>query len=332
MGMSGRVRERRELLGLTQADLAAAAGLSRQLVTALESGRHAPSVSAALAIARVLDTTVEALFDEPGDGSWDPVTPGDVAEGTLVSAGRVGDRNVYAPIPRSHLYGPSWPNADGVVAGRGVRLFADRVPEGFVVAGCDPALGLAAQLLPDSGPRKVMPVASTSGAAIRALQAGTVHAALVHGPPERLGTSTPGATSLPVARWRVGLASRGGIGLDAVASGRATVTRRNPGAEAQRALERSLAGSTPAEGPLADGHVEAARLVAEGSADAGVTMESAANLFDLEFISLEEHTVELRIADAWRGHPGGAALMEVFSSRALATRLAALGGYELTRR
>jgi molybdate-binding protein len=80
---------------------------------------------------------------------------------------------------------------------------------------------------------------------------------------------------------------------------------------------------------MADGHLEAANLVAQGSADAGVTMEAAANLFDLEFIALEEHTVELRIADAWRGHPGAAALIETFSSRPLAARLTAFGGYEL---
>ena len=327
--MSARVRERRELLGLTQAEVAAAAGLSRQLVTALEAGRHAPSVTAALDLARALDTTVEALFGTPGAASWDPVTAGDVSEGTLVSAGRVGDRGVYAPIPRTHLYGPSWPNADGIVRAGSVTLFGERLPEGFVVAGCDPALGLAAALLPTSGPHRLMPVATTSGAAIRALQAGTVHAALVHGPPERLGTPTPGAEARALVRWRVGLASRGPVDLGAIAEGRVSVTRRGPGAEAQRALERALEGSAPSGGPLAEGHLEAARLVAEGTADAGVTMEAAANLFDLGFVALEEHPVELRIAEQWRGHPGAAALIEVFSSRELAARLAALGGYEL---
>ena len=329
--MSVRVRERRELLGLTQAEVAATAGLSRQLVTALEAGRHAPSVTAALDLARALDTTVEALFGTGAEaGSWDPVTAGDVSEGTLVSAGRVGDRGVYAAIPRTHLYGPSWPNADGIMRAGRVRLFGERLPEGFVVAGCDPALGLAAALLPPIGPHRTMPVATTSGAAVRALQAGTVHAALVHGPPERLGTPTPGATARALTRWRVGLASRGPVDLGAIAEGRITVARRGPGAEAQRALERALGGSpVPSEGPMADGHLEAARLVAEGSADAGVTMEAAANLFDLEFVALEEHTVELRIAEQWRSHPGAAALIEVFSSRELAARLAALGGYEL---
>ena len=328
--MTSRLRERRELLGLTQADLAAAAGLSRQLITALEAGRHAPSVTAALDIASVLDTSVEALFGDPGRRSWTPVTGEEAPEGTLVSTGRVGEKVVYSPVPRGHLFGPSWPNADGVVAAGTVRLFGDRPPEGFVVAGCDPALGLAAALLPGTGPRRVMAVASTSGAAVRALQSGSVHAALVHGPPERLGTPTPGATAVAVARWRVGLASRDPIDLDSIAEGNVTIARRRPGAEAQRALERALgeAARRP-DGPLADGHLEAANLVAGGSADAGVTMEAAANLFDLEFTALEEHTVELRIADAWRGHPGAAALVDAFSSRSLAARLATFGGYEL---
>jgi molybdate-binding protein len=83
------------------------------------------------------------------------------------------------------------------------------------------------------------------------------------------------------------------------------------------------------DGPLAEGHLEAARLVADGEADAGVTMEAAANLFDLDFVALEEHTVELRVAERWSGHPGAGALVDVFSSRELAARLAALGGYEL---
>jgi DNA-binding XRE family transcriptional regulator len=60
-GQSG-VRERRLACGMTQAELAARAGVSRQLVAAVEAGRHAPAVDAALGIARALGTTVEELF------------------------------------------------------------------------------------------------------------------------------------------------------------------------------------------------------------------------------------------------------------------------------
>jgi len=56
--MSQRIRRRREALGLSQRDVAGAAGLSRQLVGTVERGRHLPSVNAALALARALDARV----------------------------------------------------------------------------------------------------------------------------------------------------------------------------------------------------------------------------------------------------------------------------------
>lgn len=55
-----RIKLRRIALNMTQNDLASRAGISRTEVTALEGDRHAPSVAAALAIADVLETTVEA--------------------------------------------------------------------------------------------------------------------------------------------------------------------------------------------------------------------------------------------------------------------------------
>lgn len=56
------VRARRRSRRTTQADLAAAVGVSRQTVVAVEKGDYAPSVYLALKIARALDATVEELF------------------------------------------------------------------------------------------------------------------------------------------------------------------------------------------------------------------------------------------------------------------------------
>lgn len=47
---------------MTQAELAAATGVSRQTVISVEGGDYAPSVYLAVRIAAVLDTTVDALF------------------------------------------------------------------------------------------------------------------------------------------------------------------------------------------------------------------------------------------------------------------------------
>lgn len=59
------VRRRRRALGMTQARLAAAAGLSVPFVSQIETGFAPPSLSSLFAIARVLDTRPELLLAGP---------------------------------------------------------------------------------------------------------------------------------------------------------------------------------------------------------------------------------------------------------------------------
>jgi len=61
-GRRNRVRARRLLGELTQAQLAEAIGVSRQTVVAIEAGDYAPSVYLALRLAEVLGESVEGLF------------------------------------------------------------------------------------------------------------------------------------------------------------------------------------------------------------------------------------------------------------------------------
>jgi putative transcriptional regulator len=61
-GRANAVRRHRQLADLTQAQLAEAAGVTRQTVVAIEAGDYAPSVYLALRLAQVLRTSVEALF------------------------------------------------------------------------------------------------------------------------------------------------------------------------------------------------------------------------------------------------------------------------------
>jgi putative transcriptional regulator len=74
-GRHNGVRAARTASGITQAELAGAVGVTRQTVVAVEAGDYAPSVYLALAIARRLGGTVEALFgeaseaDRPGSGN-----------------------------------------------------------------------------------------------------------------------------------------------------------------------------------------------------------------------------------------------------------------------
>ncbi len=61
-GRRNTVRAARVLVGLTQAQLAGAVGVTRQTIVAVEAGDYAPSVYLALAIAERLGSMVEHLF------------------------------------------------------------------------------------------------------------------------------------------------------------------------------------------------------------------------------------------------------------------------------
>ncbi|MCP2236166.1 putative transcriptional regulator [Prauserella halophila] len=63
------MRQVRRAVEVTQAQLAEAAGVARQTVVAMERDDYAPSVYLALAVARYLDTTVEALFAPQGEAT-----------------------------------------------------------------------------------------------------------------------------------------------------------------------------------------------------------------------------------------------------------------------
>lgn len=331
------VADRRRGLGLTQIELALASRLSRPLISAVETGRHVPGVNAALAIAAVLGATVEEVFGAPeGSETHVPALGIPVSGPAPVVAVRVGDVLSYHPLANRGAIGASWDRADGLLSNGRVQLFADADTSGFAVAGCEPAMGLAAALLPPSGPQRLVAIAASSGDALDALAAGRVHAAVVHGRPGHLKRSSGAVRRYALGGWKVGLASRVGLPaeLEQLAAGSLKAARRDAGAESQKALERALkpyGGAGKLSGPSATGHLDAARQVASGAVDVGITMEAAALVYGLVFAPLEEHRVELRIAEEWAEHPGARALLDLFYSDQFHRRLDALGGYDLSQ-
>jgi putative transcriptional regulator len=61
--MRNLVRELRSERGLSQGQLAAEMGVSRQTINSIEQERYTPSLPLALALARFFGTTVETMFD-----------------------------------------------------------------------------------------------------------------------------------------------------------------------------------------------------------------------------------------------------------------------------
>ncbi|MGH3197707.1 MAG: substrate-binding domain-containing protein [Streptosporangiaceae bacterium] len=270
-----RLRLARQARGLSQQQLAGVAGVTRQAVSAVESGHSDPSLRVALGLARALGMTVEELFG-PGD-LGDPVLAQPVAAvsgpGSRVALATVGDRFVALPLHADMAARLGFGPAGGLVAGpapapagvssRGqepwnlvpVRPIGPPRPT-VVVAGCDPALPLLETPLALLDP----PLAFAwwpcgSGEALRLAAAGLVHAAGVHrvgppgpaGPPGRSADTQAeadipgGAEVVGFASWREGLVVRPGTqvrGLDDVARQGLRLVNREPGAQARTLLDR----------------------------------------------------------------------------------------------
>jgi DNA-binding XRE family transcriptional regulator len=327
------LRDRRLECGLTQAELAARSGVSRQLIAAVEAGRNSPAVDAGLSIARALATTVEELFAE--HASDVVVALGDrLPDGAAIRVGRVGDQLVAAELADHGVAGAAWAKADGVLDEGRLRLFPGASPAGCVLAGCDPALGVAEAMLGGLGSRSLLAISASTGTALGALQRGVVHAAVAHGRPEELPEPPVPVVRWHLARWQVGLAVPHrfrGHSFESVLESGLPIVRRDPAATSQQAFERARIAAgigRLAPGHQATGHLDAARLAATLDA-AAVTTEGAARTFDLSFIALEDHVVEVWISDRWLDHPGIAALGETLATRAFTERVAHFGGYDL---
>jgi hypothetical protein len=118
--------------------------------------------------------------------------------------------------------------------------------------------------------------------------------------------------------------------IEALLAGGVPIAQRDIAATSQQALVRAAgkAGVPAPPGPRAGGHIDAARLAATLGC-AAVTTESAARAFGLRFLALEEHTVEVWLAERWLEHPAAEALGDVLASAGFAERVAQFGGYDL---
>ena len=358
-----RLRLARQARGLSQQQLAGVAGVTRQAVSAVESGHSDPSLRVALGLARALGMTVEELFGpgEPGDPVLArPVAPVSVP-GSRVALATVGDTFVALPLDADlaarlgfgaagglTVRGGGTQGAQGVQGVQGaqvaVRPIGPPRPT-VVVAGCDPALPLLETPLALLDP----PLAFAwwpcgSAEALRLAAAGLVHAAGVHrvGPGEGDDTSgiPGGAEVVGFASWREGLVVRPGAevrGLDDVARQGLRLVNREPGAQARTLLdrERLRLGLEPSQltgyDSLAAGHLQVAAAIVGGLADAGVSSEPAALAYGLDFIPLADERFDLLLPAKHAASREVQGLLKVLTSPWLLAQLASLPGYDAAR-
>lgn len=331
------VRERRRAHGLSQAELAARVGVSRQALIQIESGRQTPSTALALALARALRCAVEDLFRLSGGGVIEArVTAPDGS--ARVAVGQVDGTWVAHAVDEAQA-------ADGVVVGPGtVELFdsAGRVEENVLVAGCAPLLGMLTGRVSRAalGARATW-IGANSERALELLVSGAVHIAGIHlaapSHADLVVQAFPGArvAIVNLTRWTQGLVVAPGNprGVSAIADvlrPDVRLVRREPGAGAQRLLEAEVARLEPAAGwldgaPQAQSHAEVARMIRWGIADVGVAIESVARAEGLDFIPLVDERFDLVLPQSRLDARPVARLLELVGSatfRADASRLA----------
>jgi molybdate-binding protein/DNA-binding XRE family transcriptional regulator len=363
-----RLRLARQARGLSQQQLAGVAGVTRQAVSAVESGHSDPSLRVALGLARALGMTVEELFGpgEPGDPVLArPVAPVS-APGTRVALATVGDTFVALPLDADLAARLGFGAAGGLTVrggsqgaqeaqgvhgasgGQGaqvaVRPIGPPRPT-VVVAGCDPALPLLETPLALLDPPLAFAWWSCGSAeALRLAAAGLVHAAGVHRVGPRVGDDTSGIPGggevVGFASWREGLVVRPGAGvrgLDDVARQGLRLVNREPGAQARTLLdrERLRLGLEPSQLPgydsLAAGHLQVAAAITGGLADAGVSSEPAALAYGLDFIPLAEEHFDLLLPAKHAASREVQGLVKVLTSPWLLAQLASLPGYDAAR-
>jgi molybdate-binding protein/DNA-binding XRE family transcriptional regulator len=359
-----RLRLARQARGFSQQQLAGMIGVSRQAVSAVESGLSDPSLRVALALGRALGMTIEEMFG-PGTPaqpvSAHPLAPLGAA-GTRVALAPVGDAFVALPLSGAMVtrsgFVPAGALSDGTGSGpaKSARSVRDVRPLGptrptLVIAGCDPAIPLLKAPLGLLDP----PVdfawwQCTSSEALELAAKGLVHVAGTHlrgrsgdyntGPARTL--LRQGAEVIGFCAWREGLVLRPDLagrvsGIGDVARAGLRLVNREPGSEARRVLDRELArhgidtGEVCGYGTSATGHLEVASAITAGLADAGVASEPAALAYGLAFIPLAAERFDLVIPAQHAGSREIQALLKVLFSRWLLDQLASLPGYDPAR-
>jgi len=356
------LRRRRQLVGLSQKQLAALIGVTRQFICAMEAGKCTPATSLALRLAAVLNCKVEDLFSLKASTEFvEGELLGSVdltAAASRAKVVRVGDRLMVRPLPSSGGYASLTQSADGLIVGRAskgvanVRLLKDwpSVHGQVALAGCDPAISLAADYLRRSGQGSLCASVLGSGAAIEALNRGEVHIAGVH-----LVDEESGECNLPYLRrhlkgrdylvitfaeWEEGLLvaaenPRGVRSISDLAGLDVRFLNREKGSGARHLLDRQLAahGVLPAQvrgyNQVVASHLELAWTVQAGLADVGVGVQAAAVAFGLGFIPLQRERYDLVIPKLhYDTHPGVKALLDVLVSGSFRAEIEALGGYD----
>lgn len=362
--ITNRLHGIRKARGLSAAELARHASVSRQTIHAIEAGAYVPNTAVALRLANLLETTVEEIFELPPAGSPKPrklraalLSQAPMMAGAPVRVCQMAGKPVAVPV----LAAPHClPEADATVA-RALRgawvdlsVITDAAGDGkaVLVAGCDPAIGLLTREARRYAGVDLIAAAASSRLALRWLRQGKVHIAGTH-----LRDQATGEFNLPFLRrefagedlaiitfanWEEGFVTAPGNPLGIRTAGDLArpglrMVNREQGAGSRALLDRLLkgAGLAPAlvsgYDRLAHGHLAAAYAVYRGEADCCIATRSAALAFGLGFVPLEQERYDFVLRRESLQLQPAQAVLDTLQRSSLRRRLESQAGYETAR-
>ncbi|MCL1915818.1 MAG: helix-turn-helix domain-containing protein [Desulfovibrionaceae bacterium] len=348
------IKEYRRRKGLSQDELARIAGIRRQAVYDMESGRYLPNTAVALRLARALGCTVERLFTEDPPAELEKIYLLNEAEATSrLSLARVREKLVGISLPEASAPSFRLETSDALLlADKSIDCLIPRAQLAgtVLILGCDPALsvlgGLISRLTPGIRAHTVF---AASRRALLSVNAGNAHVAGIHyhgsnpteGNLEAVRSLLPDLDCLVVtfAAQEEGVMVAPGNPLairtvEDIANGKTRLANREEGAALRKLLDTQLARQgIPASAVRGyteevHSHSEGGMRVAGRNADAALGLRVVAKSFGLDFVPLAVTRCDLVIPLDLRDHPGVTLLLEVLQSSGLRKELASLPGYD----
>ncbi|RYG71044.1 helix-turn-helix domain-containing protein [bacterium] len=354
----------RTRLGLSQADLAQAAGVARQTIGGIEASHYAPSAAVALRLSKALGCPVEEIFWlEESAQTLKATKVGGVPNGPeeRVLLGKVGPRWVAHSLAGNAAFRSEMVLADGVVSGSGnspkieVQLLdsPDSLARTVLIAGCSPALSLWTRSAQRWHPGlRAAWIHANSSQALAALGRCEVHIAGVH-----LYDPETGEENTPFVRrfvpegevvlinfgiWDEGLLVAAGDphGIEGTSSLTQLGLRfvnREAGAGSRMLFDNLLLREELQPGQI-DGysweetsHQAVARAVAENRADAGMGTAAMAQIYGLGFVPLRRVRFDFAVRAEFLKQEPVSQLFETLAHRSVRLQLEKLGGYDTSR-
>ena len=282
---------RRKELGLTQDQLCALVGISRQALSGIERGVAQPRVGLALKMAVELSSSVEELFGESASfatlrsnlGATEPQIYGELAKKMILRDLPSTATDANRQVPNALFDGKS----------QVLRLAEPAI----VVDGCDPILGtltgyLSRRLDADFGWWSL-----SNAVSLRNLCAGQSHLCLLHSPVGQMPEfpASLGATLIPLVRWDLCVATKANNPKairrpEDLFRGDVAFAQRISGSGVRQitdlwALEL---GIIPTSVVGFESHLDACNAVRFGNFDATATMAPVAGAVGLDFTPIAE--------------------------------------------